>query len=304
MKEHNKTNFRVGLVSVSALVILFLIIAWSKNISFFADTRSVQINFTTAAGLEIGNHLTINGVRRGVVSSIAETDSGVLVTCTLEDAAKIKEGATFYLSMLDLMGGKKIEVLQGKGNGEIQYDQVQHGIFNTDIPAAMALVGTIGTDLPGMVMKVNTALDALNAYLQDERLKSDLKESAENLAILSREMKQLIAENRQGITNLVNKTSMLTDQVSEMVSVNADGVSQVITKADKLLTNADQLTQKIVSLIDETKMKKNSIGKMLYDEELFETLKKTLSELKEMTETIKEQLNGKGLKVDADINLF
>lgn len=304
MKEYNKTNFRVGLVSVSALVILFLIIAWSKNISIFANTRSVQIHFTTAAGLEIGNHLTINGVRRGVVRDIAETDSGVLVTCTLEEKAKIKSGARFYLSMLDLMGGKKIEVLQGNGGSEIMYDQVQEGVFNTDIPAVMALVGTVGHDLPEMVVKINQSLDAVNTYLQDEKLRSDLKESATNLALLSRDMKLLIAKNSAGITSLISKTSHLTDQASELISENTDGVRQVLQKADKLMVSADQLTQKIESLVDETKMQKNNLGKLMYDEELFETLRKTLTELKGMTGIIKEQLNGKGLKVDADINLF
>lgn len=304
MKDYNKTNFRVGLVSISALVILFLIIAWTKNISIFANTRSVQIHFSTAAGLEIGNHLTINGVRRGVVSKIEETESGVMVTCTLEDKAKIRDGAKFYLSMLDLMGGKKIEVLQGNGGDEIQYDQVQDGVFNTDIPAVMALVGTVGNDLPQMVVKINTTLDAINAYLQDEKLKTDLKESASNLAMLSKEMKLLIAENKSGIASLIHKTSQLSDQASELITDNSDGVKQVIQKADKLMVSADQLTQKIDSMVDETKSQKNNLGRLMYDEELFETLKKTLSELKGMTGIIKEQLNGKGLKVDADINLF
>jgi hypothetical protein len=55
---------------------------------------------------------------------------------------------------------------------------------------------------------------------------------------------------------------------------------------------------------DETTGQKNNLGKILYDDSLYNNLRTTLRDVKTMTGIIIEQLNGEGLKVDANVDLF
>ena len=55
---------------------------------------------------------------------------------------------------------------------------------------------------------------------------------------------------------------------------------------------------------DETTGLKNNLGKILYDDSLYNNLRTTLRNAKTLTGLMIEQLKGDGLKVDADVDLF
>ena len=49
---------------------------------------------------------------------------------------------------------------------------------------------------------------------------------------------------------------------------------------------------------------KNNIGKILYDENLYNDVKESLEQLKKLTKTLNTQLENGGLEVKADVDLF
>ena len=51
----------------------------------------------------------------------------------------------------------------------------------------------------------------------------------------------------------------------------------------------------------EVKSKENNIGKVLYDENMYDDLVTIISQLKELTEILVQQLKNEGVKVDADV---
>jgi len=71
-----------------------------------------------------------------------------------------------------------------------------------------------------------------------------------------------------------------------------------------LLEKTNSLVTKANDFADEIKNKKNNIGKLLYDEELYTSLTKSIAQLNELTNLILEQLKGDGFKVDANVDLF
>ncbi len=71
-------------------------------------------------------------------------------------------------------------------------------------------------------------------------------------------------------------------------------MSDVLTKTDSLLGKANLLA-------DETKDRKNNLGKLLYDQNTYNNLNETLNQVNELTKIILKQIKDDGIKIDASI---
>jgi len=97
MKDQKKTDIKVGLTVIVALMVLIWVLGWAKNFSLNADRTHVNIKFQNVAGLEVGDNVTVNGVRKGFVDGIVTKNDYVIVQVSLDNDVKLKENAVFML---------------------------------------------------------------------------------------------------------------------------------------------------------------------------------------------------------------
>ena len=69
---------------------------------------------------------------------------------------QLKEDASFAISMLDLMGGKKVEVFPGSSQTAYDNSKVSEGTFYADIPSVMSLFGSVQDDLVTVLKDVKS----------------------------------------------------------------------------------------------------------------------------------------------------
>lgn len=311
MNAQRKTEIKVGITAMAGIVLLIWIIGWAKNISFIEKNTSYKIEFDNVSGLEIGDNVTINGVRKGSVESITVTGPTVLVEVAISKEVQIPEDSKYYVTMLDLMGGKKVEIRPGKSSKFINPDEIQQGEFQYDVAEVMSFVGRAGEGIPAMLSKIDTALTAINSYLQDKEIKGDVKSGLKNLVALATDFRSLIREQRGQIDHLLTNSikltanaDSLTTTASAFIKENQDSIATSIKNLNKLLVQSDALIKKFDGIIDETTSQKNNLGKLLYDETTFDELKSTLKEAKELLLLVKKQLKNEGINVKAKIDLF
>ncbi|MBK6678535.1 MAG: MCE family protein [Ignavibacteriales bacterium] len=311
MNAQRKTEIKVGITAIVGIVLLVWIIGWAKNVSFIEKNNNYKIEFDNVSGLEIGDNVTINGVRKGSVESITVTGSTVLVEIAIEKDVLIPEDSKFYVTMLDLMGGKKVEIRPGKSSKLINPEIIQKGEFQFDVAEVMSFVGRAGEGIPAMMSKIDTALTAINSYLQDEEIKGDVKSGLKNLVALASDFRSLIREQRGQIDHLIKNSIKLTENADSLTSnasvfikENQDSIATSIKNLNKLLVQSDALIKKFDGIIDETTSQKNNLGKLLYDEATFDDLKVSLKEAKELLILVKKQLKNEGINVKAKIDLF
>jgi phospholipid/cholesterol/gamma-HCH transport system substrate-binding protein len=311
MNAQRKTEIKVGITAIVGIVLLVWIIGWAKNVSFIEKNNNYKIEFDNVSGLEIGDNVTINGVRKGSVESITVTGSTVLVEIAIEKDVLIPEDSKFYVTMLDLMGGKKVEIRPGKSSKLINPEIIQKGEFQFDVAEVMSFVGRAGDGIPAMMSKIDTALTAINSYLQDEEIKGDVKSGLKNLVALASDFRSLIREQRGQIDHLIKNSIKLTENADSLTSnasvfikENQDSIATSIKNLNKLLVQSDALIKKFDGIIDETTSQKNNLGKLLYDEATFDDLKVSLKEAKELLILVKKQLKNEGINVKAKIDLF
>ncbi|HET54319.1 MAG TPA: MCE family protein, partial [Ignavibacteria bacterium] len=151
MRQDRKTEIKVGISLLVSLVILLWVIAWAKNVDIFSDKKELTISFNSVAGLTAGDQVAVNGVKKGYVESITLDGNTVLVNTILDEDVDIRSDATFSILMLDLMGGKKIEISPGISEQQIDYSVVQHGQFSGDISTAMATLSGMEQNIKNII---------------------------------------------------------------------------------------------------------------------------------------------------------
>lgn len=301
MKDDRKTEIKVGLTVLVGIIIFIWIFGWAKNFSLQSNDQIIKVKFNNVSGLEIGDPVTVNGMRKGYVKEMIVGANDVIVELLLEKNIILKEDATFAVTMLDLMGGKKIEIIPGNSNQPLNTNRTSVGVFYADIPQAMSLLGSVQDDFVTVLKDVKVSLNSLNNYLTDEKLNKDVKQSLSNLSSLTQKLDLMLSENRNDLKSLSKNAVELTDKTNELLTTNKENINQLFVDLKSIVNKSDILLSDLNSLTKETKEQQNNVGKLLYDENFLNDLKATLKQVNELTSILVDQLKNDGINVDANI---
>lgn len=301
MKNERKTEIKVGITVVFGLIILLWIFGWAKNFSLSSNSFIIKVKFDNVSGLEVGDQVTVNGMRKGFVQDMKVGANNVLVELSIEKDIVLKEDATFAVSMLDLMGGKKVEVFPGKSTIDFDKTKIAQGTFYSDIPSAMSLFGSVQDDLVTVLKDVKISLSSLNKIVSDDKFNDDLKKSLSNLVLLTDKINAMLNENRNEIKTLTANAVELSERTNKLLTDNADNINILFSDLKSLVKKSDELLTDLNTLTSETINQQNNIGKLLYDKEIFKKLNTTLERVDELTSILIDQLKNEGINVDANI---
>lgn len=301
MKDERKTEIRVGLTVLVGILVFIWILGWAKNFSIKSNEYFIKIRFINVSGLEIGDQVTVNGMRKGYVKEMFVQPNNVLVELSIDNDVQLKKDASFAISMLDLMGGKKIEVFPGTSSQAYDNSKISEGTFYADVPSVMSLFGSVQDDLVTVLKDVKISLHSLNKYLTDEKLNADVKKSLSNLSLLTEKLNVMIAENRNDVRSLTKNAVELTETSNKLLSSNKENIDQLFIDLKNVFQKSDSLLSDLNSLTNETINKGNNVGKLLYDENIINDLKQTLKQVNELTSILIDQLKNDGINVDANV---
>ena len=304
MKDQRKTEIKVGITVVLGILIFLWILGWAKNFSITSSNRPILVQFDNVTGLEIGDNVVVNGLRKGFVKDMQIKQDHVIVTLSLAKEVDLREDAKFSISMLDLMGGKKVGVFPGVSPTEFNYNSIHNGTFYSDIPSVMSMLGSVQGDIVASLKDMRITLSSLNKYLTDDELTKNIKNSAANLNQISQKMIIMIDENRENFKKLTSNGAELTLEAKDFIKNNKDGIKTSLNELQVLLLKTDTLMTAANEFTSEIKDKNNNLGKLLYDKSLYENLTQSIAKLSEISKILLDQLKKEGIKIDAHIKLF
>ncbi len=304
MKDERKTEIRVGITVLLAIIGMLWIVGWAKNASLNSSRLVLGVRFPSVSGLSVGDQVTLNGVKKGYVDKIFQEPSGVVIDLSLDPDVKIKRDARFSIDMLDLMGGKKVEILPGIASEVIDYKQIAEGDFSADIPVVMKTVGAFSKNIPPMLKSIDSSLAMVNKMLTEESNQKNLQSSLIELKQITLKVNSIIDKNQGEITALIHNSNSLITETKEVIDKNKSDIGATIKQANELTQNANKVVSRIDDLFTETKAKKNNIGKVLYDDSLITKIKDITTSFQKVIDILNTQLNGKGVKIQAKVDLF
>jgi len=238
---------------------------------------------------------------KGFVESIKMDGNGALVTLNLDSDVKLQKDAAFSIVMLDLMGGKKVEISSGISSEKLNFQKVQTGKFLGDFSTAMGMFTNVEEDLIDIIHQTKQITISLNDFINKDSLSGKLAVTLDNVNTTLKSVENVLKENKSNLNLLVSNSAEMSDSIKTFWAENNSDLVELIRSSKRSVKRADSLIRKMDNLISQTKEEKNNAGKLLYDTKLFDQLKTTLEQLNELTKIVNEQLKNEGLNVKTDI---
>ena len=185
MKEERSNEIKVGITVIGGVVLVLLGFSIFKEWSLASGNPVLLMRFEHSAGLQVGDPVSINGVKAGKVLAVNLDGAGVLVQAEIQKQYVVTQGAVPTIQMLELMGGKKIEIRQGSGATPLDPSMELRGFVDPDIAGALTLLGSLQSKVDSLIFKGSALLDNANAIVGDAELVSAMKETVGHLRAIS-----------------------------------------------------------------------------------------------------------------------
>ena len=301
MKNQRATEVKVGITVLLGLIVFIWILGWTKNFTFSSSDNQVLVKFNNVSGLEIGNNVTVNGVKKGHVSDYYIEGSVVIVSLSVDNEVKLKKDAAFFLESTDLMGGRKIEIFPGASDEDLDYKGIHHGTYVTDIAGVIALFGDLQDKISIIANETANTLQSLNSFLDDKAFMQEVRNSVINLNRVTERLDYVLTENQQNIKEISENTKDITAETKMILRVNGSNIESTLKNLNTTVLKSDSLLTAINYLTKETMAGENNLGKILYNDSLYFNIVESIQSLKHLTKILIYQLETSGVNVDASI---
>lgn len=301
MITQRSTEIKVGVVSVLAILLFIAGIMLGRGCTVGVN-HVLTFRFPNSGGVEVGSPVTVDGVKRGSVTSVENSNGEVKVTATVSKIDDLHTDASAVISMLEITGGKKISIDPGDAPQQLDPAQVIVGRNAADIGDLLEVVDKLGDSADRVIRRADTLVGTINAALADGKIVNDARESIEKLNHLLTSANTLIDNNKAALQETINDVQALTSQLRRTVDKNAPAVDSIVIKLDAALTNAnktlasvdniagnaDALISEVNGLVQDIKKGNGFVSKVIYDEQFSARLDSTINKLKGFLDKIDE----------------
>jgi phospholipid/cholesterol/gamma-HCH transport system substrate-binding protein len=286
---------KVGLLAVTAIVILYVGFSFLKGIDFFNPSNTYYVLYDNVDGLTESNPVKVNGYRIGRVNAISLLQDGeetrMLVALDITNDLLVYENSVALLEDDGLLGGKSI-TLNIRNSGRLLNDE---DTLRGEVD--IALTQMIKDKADPIIAEVDTTLARVNNILGDlsgsggkvESAIGDLQETATML-------RYIVIENRRDINAITTNVKGLTDALNDQQngikplltelnqfadSLNSMELKETVANANQAIANLQQITQQLQA-------GQGSLGKLLQDDSLYTNLNKSSADLDRLLIDLRE----------------
>lgn len=286
-------EIKVGAVTIASLLLLIAGVIIGKSILARTGFTTLTMLSPSSGGVEIASPVLVNGVKRGSVTSVQPVSGGVAITASMDNVADLRKDALARIMILEITGGRKIEITPGTSGGALSQQDTIRGIYTGDIADLIAIIGEVGPDLKNIVRKLDTIAGAGTALLADGKFVSDTRKAVKNLAEVAESANTLVERNKGNIQTIVSDLTSISKELRTTVNTNAPKVDKLVVQldstlvearrlistGDKTVKNVDGLIKNVDGFISDAKNKDNLIHKLVYDAEFNRRLDSTIARL-------------------------
>jgi phospholipid/cholesterol/gamma-HCH transport system substrate-binding protein len=287
MQKRISKELKIGISFIICIFILYFGISFLKGLNIFRPTNSYVVIFTDVTDLNTASPVVLNGYKIGLVHSMEMDENNpqrILTIINLNKGVKIPKRSELYIEA-SMLGSASIIIKPDNkmANGYYAPSDTILGthkpgkfesLYESLVPQVTALLPRIDTILIGLQKVVTNP--ALNQSIDNVgSATAQLKTSMANLNVLVAAVNRDVPAITQNMSAISNDLSTITSQAKSI-----DLVATYNT-IDSTLRNIQRLSNKINS-------KDNSMGLLLNDSQLHDSLTSTLNNASLLLEDIKK----------------
>jgi len=288
MRKYLESNLlHAGFIGFAMILAIIFIGLQPEQIIQWATSVRHQAVFSEAGGLNVGNDVTISGIKVGSVTGIELHNGDALVTFTTPGAYKLGSQTTAHIRTGSLLG-ERVVTLDSAGDGKLRQSDVIP-ITRTSSPYALtdALSDLSNTIADTDTTSLNQSLDTLSDVV--DQIAPQLGPTFDGLSRLSRSMNSRDEE----LAALLKSASTVTDVLSE----RSQQLNTLMLNADDLLGVLNDRRDAIVDLLANISVVSQQLTQLVANNEQelapsLERLNRVMVVLQKNEDNIGKYLNG------------
>lgn len=285
MKKLAGKEVKIGIAFIVSLCILYFGINFLKGVNIFKPTNTYIVVFDDVSGLTLSSPVMINGYQVGLVHSMKLSDDGnkVITFINLNEGVKIPKDSKVKLDV-SLMGGATVIIEQNPLRSEyistsdtikgMRALGMMESVTNDMLPQVNNLLPKIDSIMAGLQVLVNNPA-LMNSLNNVESITSDLATS-------TKQLNQLVTSLNKDVPAITGNLNSATTDVAHVTSQFKNmNLEATYNSIDSTMLNLQRLSTQINS-------KDNSIGLLLNDKQLYDSLTMTVSNASLLLKDIRE----------------
>ncbi|WP_417428597.1 MlaD family protein [Halpernia sp.] len=293
-------ELKAGLIALLAIVGFVVLFQFMKGKNLFTTDDVYYVKYDNVEGLSVSNPVSINGLKVGQVDDIVPImlPNGKIyfvVKLSIDDGFKFSKKSLVEIFEPGLMSGKQLRINLAYGDplakdGDTLSGNIKLSMLNN----ISSQVGPVKDQLQSVLKQIDSVAANTNQIL-DKQNREEIKALLNNLnrTVLSfestaKQTNALLADNNPKIGKVLDNANLATISAKNTIDKygkiadNVD-VAKLNNTIDKLSTTADKLNGVIAGI----QSGKGSLGKLMQDEQLYNNLTKTSSNLNSLIEDVK-----------------
>ncbi|MCF7858985.1 MAG: MlaD family protein [Candidatus Cloacimonetes bacterium] len=284
-QNKRKVEFKVGLFTIIAIFILVISYLWLTEALQNRGMSQIKLSFQNAGNVEVGSSVTVNGVKRGRVKEIVNTENGVIVDLQVKLDFPLREGTEFYILESNLMGDVNIEIRPSISGEKLDFNKVQSGEKRFGLMSLVSELSTLVSDFQVILNKIATNEGSILQF--DSLIDSTL--------IAVNKVNSNIDKHSREIDRIIYNADQLTTQLNEIISTNKDNLSSTLELSSELIGNINSTSNEIKktsisirAISEQLQKEEGSFNKLMTSEQLYDNLIRSSARLDSLLKDIKE----------------
>ncbi|MFH1905247.1 MAG: MlaD family protein [bacterium] len=246
---------KVGIAFFVGIVLLMALTFWVGKIRIFENGYIIKVNFSQIGGLKKGDTVTLAGMKVGRVEDFDIKDNKIQVSLWIKKETTLRQNSIFSINDVSLMGGKYVGITMGTADSLVlKPGSIVDGKDSYQLDQLFTKAGEISDSIGKLVEKIEKGEGTAGKLLTDEELYKNTSEFMKSAKETS------------------DKAQKIMDEFQEVGTEVKETVKTI---------------KKIVKKIDKGE---GTVGKLIYDEELYNDARKTMKSAKAASEGAKDVL--------------
>lgn len=284
MKKNITKNALIGLAFILSLVMIYYGVNFLKGVNVLKKQNYYIAIFNDVTGLNISSPVLVSGFQIGLVNSIRIIQNDPVtfaVEIRLDDGFQMKEGSRLEFGA-DFLGSSTVRLILNE-NGQT-YLASGDTITGGRAPGMLDGVSNVVPKADSILENINAAVIALNSLLANpawEQSINGIGKTASELHAASVSLNSIMASLNKELPTISSNLSTVTTDIKDVTSeINALNFTKTYTTLDDLAANLQSISAKINST-------DNSLGKLMNETELYDSLNITLDNAAKLLDDIR-----------------
>ena len=279
---------KTGILAIGAILLLIFGYSFLKGTNLLDKNREFYVKYDNVEGLAQAAPVTINGLKVQNIS-FANSKGGLVVKFTVEKDFDFSKNSIVKIYSTGLIGGKSLGIFPQYDVNNIAKsgDTLRGDVEDGMLTAVTKALGPLEKKVNNTLATVDTLLLSINAIV-DEQTRQNLKEAIANLnttlnsfAGVSENLNHILSNN----TGKLDNTFTNLDKTAGNLSKLTDSLAQLET--GKLVTDLQNVVDKMDKIVAGVDNGEGSIGKLLKDDKLYQNLEGASRQLEQLLQDVK-----------------